>query len=69
MSTHKIVELLRLCPLMASTSPTLVCLGQITYSLENKGWKNGDTESIMCDVIKIRQKWKDERRSGKGIPS
>ena len=25
-----------------------------------------DTESVMCDVIKIRKKKKDERRSRKG---
>ena len=28
----------------------------------------GDTESVMCDVIKIRLKRKNERRSGKGNP-
>ena len=28
----------------------------------------GDTESVMCDVIKILLKRKDERRSGKGNP-
>ena len=28
----------------------------------------GDTESVMCDVIKMRLKRKDERRSGKGNP-
>ena len=28
----------------------------------------GDTESVMCDVIKIYLKWKDERRSRKGNP-
>ena len=29
---------------------------------------NGTTESVMCDVIKICLKRKDERRSGKGNP-
>ena len=29
---------------------------------------NGAAEFVMCDVIKIRLKGKDERRSGKGNP-
>ena len=30
--------------------------------------QNGTAESVMCDVIKICLKRKDERRSGKGNP-
>ena len=29
---------------------------------------DGTAESVMCDVIKLRLKRKDERRSGKGTP-
>ena len=29
---------------------------------------NGTSKSVMCDVIKIHLKGRDERRSGKGNP-
>ena len=31
-----------------------------------QGYHGGDTECVMCDVIKIRQKRKNYRKSGKG---
>ena len=31
-----------------------------------QGYYGGNTEGVMCDVIKIRQKRNNQRKSGKG---
>ena len=38
------------------------------FGNELRASPEGDTESVMCDVIKIRLKRIDERRGGKGNP-
>ena len=38
------------------------------FSISNLGWSWEVLESVMCDVIKIRLKRRDEGGSGKGNP-